>query len=488
MDLVNALPYSHANKQAIKQLLQRINQPLGQASGSVRQVGNAETHPAGGLKHSFHGNLYQLKLNMYFYYRALALNYYFRLATEWEDAEKFDDLVFQYEDDNQRKKYRFLQAKHKLDETKKITIADLFTEEKNGEFNLEKYFISYLRIKNNRIFNGEFEDFIIATNIDLDLDKTFPGQIKFNTLSRGKNQNKVILVDEILTQDVFFSNAGSRYKLQSSGDLVDHLKNGREVIKEIQGKNININLEIKDFLEKFILAVNQPNEKKLSELMKSELGEHFNLIDADFIYGHFEKEMLDWMKEKGQKGAEGAFLSPTEGKQLFQFISEKISKLQIAGPTSIYSRKLNNLGVVFQDPSLQVVKDFFTKNSKQILYIISSAGTTLSAIKTNQVLHGYSHYFQDDSYIFIHIENLFRLQETILTAFQAETTGKLLVIICKNGDSGIQTINDLYVTIKKILKEKTNKKIIFITTNSNDETMRALRKQCEVEEPAIGVR
>src|SRR5699024_1271996 len=82
------------------------------------------------------------------------------------------DLVFQYE--NERKDgivYRFLQAKHKQNEKrKKITANDLLTE-KDGEFSLQKYFISYRKIKQNPEFkckNDELKDFIICTNIDLE--------------------------------------------------------------------------------------------------------------------------------------------------------------------------------------------------------------------------------------------------------------------------------------------------------------------------------
>ncbi|WP_265039549.1 hypothetical protein [Wolbachia endosymbiont (group A) of Protocalliphora azurea] len=75
---------------------------------------------------------------------------------------------------NQKKIYRFLQAKHKQNkEDNKIGISDLLTKNKDGEFNLAKYFISYLKIKYNQDFiNGELKDFVICTNIDFDLDQS----------------------------------------------------------------------------------------------------------------------------------------------------------------------------------------------------------------------------------------------------------------------------------------------------------------------------
>jgi hypothetical protein len=128
-------------------------------------------YEASGLKNTLHGNIYQLKLLMLFLKRGLDKGYSFRLATEMDDAEKFDDLVFEYE--NERKDgtiWRFLQAKHKQDESKKISVNDLLTE-KDGEFSLQKYFISYRKIKKNPEFSGknnELKDFIICTNIHLE--------------------------------------------------------------------------------------------------------------------------------------------------------------------------------------------------------------------------------------------------------------------------------------------------------------------------------
>jgi len=58
-----------------------------------------------------------------------------------------------------------LQAKHKqYDDSKKISLKDLLTE-KDGDFSLQKYFISYRKIKQNPEFNSqnnELKDFTIC--------------------------------------------------------------------------------------------------------------------------------------------------------------------------------------------------------------------------------------------------------------------------------------------------------------------------------------
>jgi len=78
---------------------------------------------------------------MLFLYRGVSHKYSFRLGTEIEEAKKFDDLVFEYTKGN-RKEYQLLQAKHRLDESKKVNSDDLLTES-DGNYSLIKYFFSY---------------------------------------------------------------------------------------------------------------------------------------------------------------------------------------------------------------------------------------------------------------------------------------------------------------------------------------------------------
>jgi hypothetical protein len=66
-------------------------------------------YSASGLKHTLHPIIYQFKLLMLFLKRGLDNGYHFRLETEMDAAERFDDLVFKYQ--NQSKDgyvFRFL--------------------------------------------------------------------------------------------------------------------------------------------------------------------------------------------------------------------------------------------------------------------------------------------------------------------------------------------------------------------------------------------
>ena len=150
-------------------------------------------HQASGIKRGLHGTIYQLKLLMLFLKRGLKSTHSFSLATEMDVAEKFDDVVFRYslKEQVQQWKYRFLQAKHKLEG--KITDHDLLTE-KDDEFSLQKYFISYQKIK-KQFKDGILENFTICTNINFD----FEGDKKTKRLLKLESTFDIIKkIDDIL--------------------------------------------------------------------------------------------------------------------------------------------------------------------------------------------------------------------------------------------------------------------------------------------------
>ncbi|PWU14886.1 MAG: hypothetical protein C5B45_03805, partial [Chlamydiae bacterium] len=96
LDLANNLDHVHPSKQEIIDLVRPRASNIGQipqpgTSSYIPQSNSAlQTYPASGLKHSLHGNIYQLKLLMLFMHRGMKERYNFRLSTEWDAAEKFD--------------------------------------------------------------------------------------------------------------------------------------------------------------------------------------------------------------------------------------------------------------------------------------------------------------------------------------------------------------------------------------------------------------
>jgi hypothetical protein len=121
----------------------------------------------------------------------------FTLATELFEAGKFDDLVLEYtQEGGKNSQFRFLQAKHKLKETRKktkISFSDLTTGSAKGEFGLQKYFKSFQMIKENPKYQGRIRDLIICTNIDFDSLEDFKGN--------GVTLHSITEPDEMLSFD-----------------------------------------------------------------------------------------------------------------------------------------------------------------------------------------------------------------------------------------------------------------------------------------------
>ncbi|WP_157956387.1 ankyrin repeat domain-containing protein [Wolbachia endosymbiont of Folsomia candida] len=254
--------------------------------------------------------------------------------------------------------------------------------------------------------------------------------------------------------------SGARYKLENSNDVALHLKQGDEVKKEIQGQNIDIDVEIKEFLEKLVFAVNQPNEVELGNIIEAEMGENkdINLIDSEFAASKFQKDMLDWMKEK-----KGRFLTHEDGQAFFNEAKQKISKLVLIGPTLEYRAKVQDFGIAFSEDPTEL-QSFLTSSDKQIFNLISPHKTILGAIKIYQTLKDISEYQKDDSHIFIRLSSLLRIQDRVIEAFNSEATNNLLVIECKAVDGNMQV---LYNQLSNKIQRSSNKKIILITQENN---------------------
>lgn len=110
------------------------------------------------------------QLNLTFAALSRAVNKYgdnFLIYSEWTPAGKFDDLVLKYKDEQNQNHYRFLQAKHMVDEKKTITYQDLISGDR---FNIQKYFNSFKDITMNREIDGEIDELILFSNLGLGPD------------------------------------------------------------------------------------------------------------------------------------------------------------------------------------------------------------------------------------------------------------------------------------------------------------------------------
>lgn len=343
--------------------------------------------------------------------------YSFRLATEWDSAEKFDDLVFI--DDSKSKTYRFLQAKHKQNEDSKIKISSLLTKNKDGEFNLAKYFISYLKIKYNQDFtNCELKDFIVCTNIGFDLGQSGT-QDPVKKLKVQKN--KEIWVEMIEDNDIFFEDGGERCKFSYDKDnmalviqqefkvaVEETITKLETEIKKLQDKSdqdsknklkqiqkwkkefkriANSGLEdsIKEFFGKLVFAVNQPSEDKLAAILQDKIGkefeEKFNYAGnlSEDAYNKFQRVVQDWMKEK-----QGRFLSHEEVKEFFNNFESRVSTIVEIKQELKHLKDIVLEHIVMAEDNKQAQKDgWFDVENPSELFV----GRTEELEKLHRVLH-----------------------------------------------------------------------------------------------------
>jgi hypothetical protein len=230
--------------------------------------------------------------------------------------------------------------------------------------------------------------------------------------------------------------------------------------------------EVNDFLKHLIFAVNQPNEKRLSELISKELGNEFNLIDADLITSVFQRRIIDWMKEK-----QGSYQSGDTIHNVFSEMREKVSQLVLIGPTSEHTRKLLEYGVKFDDNVLPAtLKEFLKSSNRKSIFnfITAPEQTLLGSTEINQMIEDIDDYKKQGSFISISLNTLLILKNEELTAFRKEGTNLLIVECKKEPTKEIQT---LYKQLSEIIKCNSSKKVILIAPEK-----RPLAAQFKTEE------
>ncbi|XP_060527074.1 uncharacterized protein LOC132702465 [Cylas formicarius] len=187
-----------------------------------------EEYKASGVKRALHGTIFQLELLMLYASRGKRC-FDFRLATEMDAAEKFDDVVFQYKIEPESPwRTIFLQAKHKQDVDKnKITSRELTTWA-DDSFSLQKYFVSFCKIKSQPLFeDSELEQFVICTNTDFELR---PAERDFTRMSDSK-----VVSDDLKK---FLGQKIQREGLAVAGTLLSSVLDAEQTINNLLGKKV----------------------------------------------------------------------------------------------------------------------------------------------------------------------------------------------------------------------------------------------------------
>lgn len=134
-----------------------------------------ETHVKKGSVYSVHGNIFHLKLDCLFLQNGVNDKRDIELTSELSEAEKFDDIVIKFNDrwskneitNEIQNQITFFQVKHKRIDSSLITPGELKSTN-DGDFSMQKYFVSHYRIKNKEEFKKYNKKFVILTNRNFD--------------------------------------------------------------------------------------------------------------------------------------------------------------------------------------------------------------------------------------------------------------------------------------------------------------------------------
>ncbi|XP_055317510.1 uncharacterized protein LOC129576420 [Sitodiplosis mosellana] len=248
-----------------------------------------------------------------------------------------------------------------------------------------------------------------------------------------------------------------------------------------------------EFLEQFRIITNYPDEGQLSDVLQQEIGDKFSLLSADFVRDSFEREMINFLKEK-----RGRFYHGIEGEQFFEKMEQKINTFMCIGLCKAYTERLDAYGISLRIKFKEICKlsDFLSNDSEKVFHI-STKFTRLVAIKLFRQLTDSGQFKKHDSYIFIRLGTVLHREETrkfILNAFNSgiqsveelveqsfeetviyRNTYDLCVIECRqecrryigNLDVDVDAEQNLFKMILNILSKNPNKKLIIIAPDDD---------------------
>ncbi|XP_058454154.1 uncharacterized protein LOC131432097 [Malaya genurostris] len=494
---------------------------------------NTKYKKTGTLGGARHGDSFQVHLLMLMYQGAARDESFknFRLATEWEDAEKFDDAVLSWEtDEGKTQNYLFVQAKYKQSSeiNEKLFFPVREDEKVKGEFSMYKYLQSFYDIMNNSKFNGGNLDFVIYTNVKLNDSSEWFVEAGIQTTSALKllggsgeflkvqntderimtlldfsnkdfndlvkeienafrDSNEKIKTDlikkynaELDNQVLFVKNGEVRfsdrfkkkenlnpaemklYEVVSNGDTMQTMMStNKQLIDALTSKKQSKSRfryfeqkYVEKFLEKCIIASNQPNyealEFQITENFKGMQGSVSDDLYAKMMFVDLRKIIYSWLDCKENDFCD--FLKITKFTELSAKVLFTIADLKLENPTNFFKYEMENFRIKFA--SCSPLGNLIDSNFPMVVYKSTEEGF-LTCLKVYQI-------FQD------HKLNYHYLKLTDLRHFEKEINS------FKNSNSDVYVLLDDNCPESKISYEFfqsdsiSNKiKLIFLTSTED---------------------
>lgn len=184
------------------------------------------------------GKLYELALFMYILTQKIARSKNLDIGKEVKMADKFDDLVIKL-NENDIEKFICIQSKLVDNPEKDLIDADVLTGEKSislheNDFDLRKYFKSYLRIKDQLESRNQDQSSLKGKKSIL---KTL---VIWTNAKPNLNKDKTLLIQNQSTTD----SIGSLIPETNKGKLYYKINHNNKALKEHLKKDIKSDLEI----------------------------------------------------------------------------------------------------------------------------------------------------------------------------------------------------------------------------------------------------
>ncbi|XP_046595287.1 uncharacterized protein LOC107220356 isoform X2 [Neodiprion lecontei] len=226
--------------------------------------------------------------------------------------------------------------------------------------------------------------------------------------------------------------------------------------------NVN-DKEIPGFLDKLILAVKQPNDRELCDILKNELGDCISDFGhADIFIELFERDMRKWFLQK-----ERSSLTNTSG---LEFLNETKNKIVASGLRFVHQEKLENYGINFREENRELTAYLAPEklcNVNRALNFVATEGTTTAAIEVYQTIKKAPRLGNKYDSMIIHFNYMLlpRTRKHVIDTFGMQDRYICLVVVSERCDGQEQALSTLYDDLLKIMMNDgcENKKLIFIT-------------------------
>jgi len=186
-----------------------------------------------------------------------------------------------------------VQPKHKINQNKKLKLKDdLLTLQRNGDFSLLKYLRSYQELKKEEMFQkGEIKDLVLFTNIDFDFEK------EVTVYGSEKAAIKDIVTKLEYEDDILdFTNININLERTPACYKFKY----EETLTLLPNSERQKTEENKEFFDRLVFAVNQPNEPELRSIIKGYIKQNFNILPENACDTFFIK-IQEWFSGDGNE-------------------------------------------------------------------------------------------------------------------------------------------------------------------------------------------